>query len=159
MKFDGTDWSLLDLLQTDAALSNLALAERVGVSPATALRRVQRLTQAGLIARTVALLNEDRLAVLQGAGLSAIAEITLDHQGMEHGDRFERRAVAEAAVLQCWRVSSGPDFILVVRVADMPAYQVLAERLFTQDANVRNVRVFFATKRAKFDTRVPLAAK
>jgi DNA-binding Lrp family transcriptional regulator len=150
---------LLDLLQTDAALSNLALAERVGVSPATALRRVQRLTQAGLIARTVALLNEDRLAALQGAGLSAIVEITLDHQGIEFGDRFERRAVAEAAVLQCWRVSSGPDFILVLRVADMPAYQALAERLFTQDANVRNVRVFFATKRAKFDTRVPLAAK
>lgn len=156
MKFDSTDMALLDLLQTDAGLSNLALAERAGVSPATALRRVQRLEKAGLIAHTVALLNEDRLAMLQGAGLSAIAEVTLDHQGAEYLDQFERRAVAEAAVLQCWRVSSGPDFILVVRVADMPAYQKLAERLFTQDANVRNVRVFFATKRAKFETRLPL---
>jgi DNA-binding Lrp family transcriptional regulator len=158
MKFDSTDWTLLDLLQTDAGLSNLALAERAGVSPATALRRVQRLVKAGLIARTVALLNEDRRAALQGEGLSAIAEVTLDHQGAEYLDQFERRAVADAAVLQCWRVSSGPDFFLMVRVADMAAYQTLAERLFTQDANVRNVRVFFSTKRAKFETRLPLGA-
>ena len=39
----------------------------------------------------------------------------------------------------------------------MPDYLLLSERLFTQDANVRNVRVFFSTRRAKFDTQVPLA--
>ena len=59
---------------------------------------------------------------------------------------------------QCWRVAPGPDFILVLRVRDMPAYQALAERLFTQDANVRNVRTFFSTQRAKFVTELPLDA-
>ena len=54
-------------------------------------------------------------------------------------------------------MAPGPDFVLVLRVRDMPHYQQLAERLFTQDANVRNVRVFFATRRAKFQTQVPLA--
>ena len=158
MEFDVIDWHLLNLLQHDAAASNPALAERAGVSPPTALRRVRRLHQAGLITRTVALLDEDRLAALQGHGLSAIAEVTLDRQGAEHLAAFERRAVAESAVQQCWRVAPGPDFMLVLRVGDMPAYQVLAERLFTQDANVRNVRTFFATRRAKFSTEVPLGA-
>ena len=57
---------------------------------------------------------------------------------------------------QCYRVAPGPDFVLLLRVPDMPAYQRLAERLFTQDANVRNVRAFFSVKRAKFETQVPL---
>ncbi|MEZ5605550.1 MAG: Lrp/AsnC family transcriptional regulator [Burkholderiaceae bacterium] len=156
MEFDSIDWRLLDLLQHDAAVSNQALAERAGVSPPTALRRVRRLHEAGLVTRTVALLDEDRLAALQGHGLTAIAEVALDRQGAEHLDAFERRAIAEAAVQQCWRVAPGPDFMLVLRVPDMPAYQALAERLFTQDANVRNVRAFFATRRAKFSTEIPL---
>ena len=64
--------------------------------------------------------------------------------------------MADDAVRQCYRVAPGPDFVLLLRVPDMPAYQRLAERLFTQDANVRNVRAFFSVKRAKFETQVPL---
>ena len=89
-----------------------------------------------------------------GAGLTALVEITLDRQGAEHLDAFEQRAVAEAAVQQCWRVSPGPDFVLVVHGADMAAYHALVQRLFTQDANVRNVKAFFSVKRAKFDPRL-----
>lgn len=157
MELDSIDWSLLDALQTDASLSNQSLAERLHISPPTALRRTRRLRDAGLIAGQVALLDEDRVAALQGQGLTAIAEVSLDRQGAEHLDAFERRAVQDPAVTQCWRVAPGPDFVLLLRVADMAGYQALAERLFTQDANVRNVRVFFATRRAKFDTRLPLA--
>jgi DNA-binding Lrp family transcriptional regulator len=85
-----------------------------------------------------------------------LVEVTLDRQGAEHLDAFEARAVAQDAVQQCWRVSPGPDFILVLQAADMPDYQALVQRLFTQDANVRNVKAYFSVKRAKFDTRVPL---
>lgn len=149
MDFDATDLRLLDLLQTDASLSNQALAEAAGTSPATALRRVRRLMEAGVIERRVALLNPAAL----GAGLTALVEITLDRQGAEHLDAFEARAVAETAVQQCWRVSPGPDFVLVLWVADMPAYQALVQRLFTQDANVRNVKAYFSVKRVKFEPR------
>ena len=157
MELDNIDWSLLAALQTDAGQSNQALAERAAVSPPTALRRVRRLHEAGLIAGQVALLHEDRVAAAQGHGLTAIAEVSLDRQGAEHLDAFERRAVQDDAVRQCYRVAPGPDFVLVLRVRDMPDYLLLSERLFTQDANVRNVRVFFSTRRAKFDTQVPLA--
>jgi Lrp/AsnC family transcriptional regulator, leucine-responsive regulatory protein len=154
MEFDATDLRLLDVLQNDASLSNQDLAVRALTSPATALRRVRRLVDEGVIERRVALLDAERL----GAGLTALVEVTLDRQGAEHLDAFEARAVTEAAVQQCWRVSPGPDFLLVVRSADMAGYQALVQRLFTQDANVRNVKAFFAVKRAKFDTRLPLPA-
>ncbi len=156
MELDNIDWELLAALQEDASLPNQELAERVHVSPPTCLRRVRRLREAGLVERQVAVLNEDAVAAQLGHGLSAIVEVTLDRQGAEHADAFERRAVAEPAVTQCWRVAPGPDFVLILRVPDMPAYQVLAERLFTQDANVRNVKAFFATRRAKFGTAIPL---
>ena len=153
MELDATDIRLLDLLQTDASLSNQALAERALTSPATALRRVRRLVDEGVIERRVALLNLKRV----GAGLTAVVEVSLDRQGAEHLEVFEHHAVAEAAVQQCYRVSPGPDFVLVLRVADMPAYHALVQRLFTQNANVRNVKAFFSVKRAKFDPRIVLA--
>lgn len=161
MKFsispDAIDLQLMDLLQRDATLNNQQLAQRTGVSPATCLRRVARLRESGLIERQVALLSHDALAQVQGHGLAAIVEVSLDRQGAEHLAAFEARAVEEDAVQQCWRVSPGPDFILVVQVRDMPGYLALAQRLFTQNANVRNVKAFFATHRAKFDTKMPLA--
>ena len=114
MELDATDLRLLDLLQTDASLSNQDLAERALTSPATALRRVRRMVDSGLIERRVALLDTQRL----GAGLTALVEISLDRQGAEHLDAFEQRAVADGAVQQCWRVSPGPDFVLVLQVRD-----------------------------------------
>ncbi len=152
VELDATDLKLLDLLQRDAARPNLALAQAAGVSPATALRRVRRLVEAGVIARQVALLEPAAV----GLPLAAVVEVTLDRQGAEHLDAFEARAVADPAVQQAWRVAPGPDFVLMVQVADMPAFQALTQRLLTQDANVRNVKTYFAIKRAKFETRVPL---
>src|SRR5574343_20240 len=151
-ELDPIDLQLLAALQQDASLSNVALAERVHVSPPTCLRRIKRLTEGGWIERQVAILCRDKL----GHGLQAIVEVTLDRQGTEHLDAFEARAVADDAVQQCWRVSPGPDFVLVVWAADMPAFHAVTQRLFTQDANVRNVKAFFATKRAKFGTQIAL---
>jgi Lrp/AsnC family transcriptional regulator, leucine-responsive regulatory protein len=153
LEIDATDASLLDLMQADASLSNQALAAAVRVSPATALRRIKRMVDAGLVERQTALVS-----LAAAGGLQAIVEITLDRQGDEHAQAFEALAVADPGVQQCWRVTSGPDFVLVLWVRDMPDYQALVERLFTQHANVRTVKTFFATKRAKFDPRVPGAA-
>lgn len=151
---DEIDLRLLDLLQDDAGLSNQHLAAAAHVSPATALRRVRRLTETGVIERRIALVSTEKLA----AGLQAMVEVQLDRQGVEHLDDFESLAVADAAVQQCWRVSPGPDFLLVLWLADMAGYNALVQRLFTQHANVRNVKTFFATKRAKFSPRVDLPA-
>ena len=155
-QLDGHDWRILALLQADASLSNHALAEALGLSPATCHRRVQRLTQAGIIEKRVAILSPTHLAAWAGWGLSALVEVSLDVQTSEALDTFEASAVAEASVQQCWRVSPGPDFVLVIQVRDMPAYQEVARRLFNEGTQVRNVRAFFGVKRAKFGTAVPL---
>ncbi len=149
---DETDLRLLGLLQRDASLSNQDLAAAAHTSPATCLRRVRRLIDAGVIERRVAILSGERL----GASLTVLAEVTLDRQGAEHLAAFEARAVADMAVQQCYRVSPGPDFVLVMQVPDMAGYHGLVQRLFTQDANVRNVKAFFSVHRAKFEPAIVL---
>lgn len=149
---DETDHRILGVLQRDASLSNQDLAVAASTSPATCLRRVKRLVAAGVIERRVAILSPEKL----GAGLTAIAEVTLDRQGAEHLVAFEGRAAGDAAVQQCYRVATGPDFVLVLQVADMPAYDAVVHRLFTQDANVRNVKAFFSVRRSKFEPAIAL---
>ena len=149
---DNIDLKILEVLQIDASLTNHDLAGRVHVSPATCLRRVKRLVDARIVERRVAILSPERL----GHGLTAIVEITLDRQSAEALGAFEARAVAEEAVRQCHRVSPGPDFILTIQLADMAAFHALVQRLFTADANVRNVKSFFSVHRAKFETRIAL---
>jgi Lrp/AsnC family leucine-responsive transcriptional regulator len=153
---DATDLALLDQLQADSSLSNQDLAAQVHISPATCLRRVKRLWDAGLIEREIAILNPERLAQSLGHGLEAVVEVSLDRQGSEEQEAFEQRVIADDAVQQCYRVSPGPDFILIVFARDMPDYLALAQRLFTGDANVRNVKAFFSVKRAKFSPRIGL---
>jgi Lrp/AsnC family leucine-responsive transcriptional regulator len=145
IELDELDHRILEQLQRDADLNNQQLADSVHASPPTCLRRVRRLKQLGVISRTVALLNPEVL----GSRLTAIVEITLDRQSAEALAEFEQWVTPEAAILQCYRVSPGPDFVLMLEVADMAAYHALAHRLFAAAANVRNVRAFFATHTAK----------
>lgn len=147
---DEVDRRLLSLLQTDASRSNEALSKAAHVSPATALRRVRRLVEQRVIERQVAIVSA---RAFEG-GLSAIVEVTLDRQGVERLDAFEVKAIAEPAVQQCYRVAPGPDCVLIVWVRDMAHYNALVQRLFTEDANVRNIRSYFVTRRAKFEPRI-----
>ena len=157
LEIDAIDLQLLAQLQNDASLSNQALAEQVHTSPPTCLRRVKRLRDAGLIERQIAVLNPERLAATIGFGLTAIVEITLDRQDAQALEQFESRVADEPAVQQCYRVSPGPDFVLVVHAANMPTYHALTQRLFTSLANVRNVNAFFNIKSSKIGGALPLA--
>lgn len=152
VELDDLDRRILNQLQQDSALTNQDLAIRVHASAPTCLRRVRRLVETGVIARQVAILMPEKIA----SSLTAIVEITLDVQAAEHLEAFERSLIDEPAVLQCYRVSTGPDFVVIAQVRDMPAYHALVHRVFTAQANVRNVRTFFSVHRAKFETRVEI---
>lgn len=147
---DELDKRILNALQDDASQTNNDLARAVHASPPTCLRRVKRLVDAGVIERQVAIVSPQKI----GACLTAIVEITLDNQAAERQVEFEGLVADESAVLQCYRVSPGPDFVLLIQVADMPAYNALVHRLFASHANVRNVRSFFSIHRSKFETRI-----
>jgi len=147
---DELDRRILNALQVDASQTNSELAASVHVSPPTCLRRVKHLTESGVIQRQVAIVAPEKV----GPSLTAIVEISLDIQAAERMSEFENHVAAEDAVLQCYRVAPGPDFVLIVQVADMPAYHALAHRLFATQANVRNVKAYFSTFRCKFETRI-----
>ncbi|MDR7047820.1 Lrp/AsnC family leucine-responsive transcriptional regulator [Duganella sp. 3397] len=147
---DDIDRRILTALQLDAAQTNSELAQAVHVSPPTCLRRVKHLTDTGVITRRVALVDPAKI----GPSLTVIVEISLDVQAAERMAEFETLVATEPAVLQCYRVAPGPDFVLIVQVTDMPAYHALAHRLFAAHANVRNVKAYFSTFRSKFETRV-----
>jgi Lrp/AsnC family transcriptional regulator, leucine-responsive regulatory protein len=146
---DATDRRLLALLQADSALTNQELARRAHVSPATCLRRVRQLVERGVIERQVAILSPDVLP-----GLTAILEVTMDVQSAEALAAFEAHVLPVAAVQQCYRVSTGPDFVLIVHTPDMTAYHDFVHSTLTGAANVRNVRSFFAVKRSKFSPAI-----
>ncbi|MDO9420269.1 MAG: Lrp/AsnC family transcriptional regulator [Herminiimonas sp.] len=147
---DELDKRILNALQIDSSQTNNDLAVAVHASPPTCLRRVKRMVDAGVIERQVAIVSPQKI----GAGLTSIVEITLDNQAAERQVEFEALVATESAVLQCYRVSPGPDFVLVIQVADMPAYNALVHRLFASHANVRNVKSFFSIHRSKFETRI-----
>jgi len=147
---DEIDRRILNALQVDASQTNSELALAVHVSPPTCLRRVKQLTETGVIQRQVAIVAPEKV----GPSLTAIVEISLDVQAAERMAEFEAHVAREDAVLQCYRVAPGPDFVLIVQVADMPAYHALAHRLFATQTNVRNVKAYFSTFRSKFETRI-----
>lgn len=151
-QLDDLDRRILECLQRDSSMTNQQLALTVHASAPTCLRRVKRLIKEGIIQKQVAIISPE----LVGRALTAIIEITLDHQTSEALEAFEAIVVQAPEVQQCYRVSTGPDFILVALVTDMPAYHAMAHRLFTSHKNVRNVRSFFSVHRSKFETRVPL---
>jgi DNA-binding Lrp family transcriptional regulator len=152
LELDELDLRILTLLQADSSISNLALAGRALASAPTCLRRVRRLTEAGLIKRQVAILDLSQLASM----VTAVIEVSLDRQAAEDFDAFETHVCAEPCVTQCYRVSPGPDFVLIVELPDMRAYDEFARRLFTQSSNVRNVRTFFSVRRTKFEAGPPI---
>lgn len=147
---DELDKRILQQLQKDSSLTNQELAEKVHASAPTCLRRVRSLQENGVIQKQVAIVDPQKIA----STLTAIVEVTLDVQTAEANMAFEKDVNDETAVLQCYRVSTGPDFILVIQVADMPAYHELVHRLFTARKNVRNVRTFFSVHRSKFETYI-----
>jgi Lrp/AsnC family leucine-responsive transcriptional regulator len=151
VELDATDRRLLTLLQADCALTNDELASRAHVSPATSLRRVRRMVESGVIERRIAIVG-----AAAAGGVTAIVEVTLAQQTAAELDSFEAHVAAAGEVQQCYRVASGPDFVLVVFVPDVAAYHAFAHRVLTAEANVRNVRSFFAVRRSKFEPKVPL---
>lgn len=147
---DGLDRRILNALQIDASQTNQQLAAEIHASAPTCLRRVKRLTEHGVIMRQVAIVAPEKV----GAGLTALLEVTLDQQGDEFLVAFEALIAKEGSVLQCYRVSPGPDFVLVAHVADMAAYHAMAHKVFAAQKNVRNVKTYFSIFRSKFETSI-----
>jgi DNA-binding Lrp family transcriptional regulator len=149
---DRIDRKLLNLLQEDASRTNARLAEEVGLSPSSCLRRIRRLTSAGVIDRIVAILNP----VKADRRMKAIVTVELERHGEQQTRRFLALAAEEKAVIQAYSVSGQTDVVLMLRLADMAEFDALCERLFREGRNVARYYTTFVIRTAKETTAIPL---
>ena len=149
---DRIDRKLLNLLQRDAARTNVDMAEEVGLSPSSCLRRQQRLRKSGVIDRIVAILNPAKA----GRGIKAIVTVELKLHGEQHMRRFLDLAATEDAVMQAYAVTGESDVVLVLRLSDMDEYDVLCGRLFRDQTNVARFVTMMVIRTAKEETAIRL---
>lgn len=153
---DRIDRRLLDLLQTDAKLSNQELAAQVGLSPSPCLRRVKRLEESGLIRQYVALLDGAKL----GLGLTAYATVRMD----KHSDSPKRSAMRSFRdvvqgwneVVACYAMTGEMDYLLRVQTVDLDHYSRFVMDKLLRHPSVLDVRSSFMLERIKDTTALPL---
>lgn len=154
MRLDRIDRHILSILQRDCSPTNLALAEEVGLSPPACLKRVKRLTESGLIARRVALLAPEKL----GQWLHVVVEVQMERDRKDLYAAFLRRVQAAREVKQCYQVTGEADFVLIVVVPDMDAYDHFCDAVLYADSNLRKFRTMISRFRNKFDTSFDVRA-
>jgi len=141
---DRTDKRILELLQTDGSLSNIELAEKVGLSPSPCSRRVKALEESGLITGYRAHLDARRL----GLDLLALINISMDRHTPERFNNFESEVRACPEVLECYLITGqSADYVLKVLVEDMDAYQQFLLGTLTRIEGVSGVHSSFVMRK------------
>ena len=149
---DRIDRKILDTLQADGRLSNVDLAERVGLSPSPCLRRVKRLEDAGMIAGYRAVL--DRKAI--GLGLTVFIEIKVGKHSRDNANALQEALLTIPEVVSCHMVSGISDFLAEVVVPDLEAYERLMTDKILTLPTIEDVRSNFAIRTVKSDAPLPL---
>ena len=148
---DPTDIRILTEIQEDASLTNVALAERVGLSPSPCLARVRALEERGVIARRVTLLDAAKL----GPSLSVFIQVTLEKQIEEMLESFEQSIKRFPEVMECYLMTGDSDYLLRVVVRDTVELQHFIIERLTKARGVANIRSSFALKQVKYKTALP----
>lgn len=149
---DTIDWKILKELQREARLTNVELAERVGLSPPPTLRRVQALEQAGFITGYRAQLDRDKLDY----GVKLFALVGLKSQAQAEMAAFERQVKAWPIVRECYAVSGTADFVLVCVARDLQSIQSFIMEALSKVPNVDSVKTSLILRVAKDEPEVPL---
>ena len=150
VELDSIDRRILEIVQRNNQLTNLKLAEKAHLSPPTCLRRVRRLRDEGVITGDVALVDPFKV----GKSLIVFVEVVLERMHETVLAEFEKRIMSEPEIMQAYPISGDTDYLLVLLVTDMAAYQNFIRRLLVVDKNIKNFRSIFALHRTKFNTEV-----
>jgi Lrp/AsnC family transcriptional regulator, leucine-responsive regulatory protein len=149
---DAIDLKILAALQANARLTNVELAEMVGLSPSPCLRRVNRFEREGIITAYRAVV--DRGAA--GLPLTVFVEIKVGRHSLENADVVSAALAAIDSVVSIHMVSGAADFLAEIVVADLPQYErLLSERLLTLQTVV-DIRSNFSLRRIKSDSALPI---
>jgi DNA-binding Lrp family transcriptional regulator len=151
-RLDATDWRILKELQADGRITNVALAQRVGITPPPCLRRVRALEDAGLINGYYAQVDEKML----GFELTAFAMVGLHSQAEPDLRAFENRVLGWPLVREAYMLSGETDYILKCMAPDLSSFQDFVIKELTAAPNVASVKTALAIRRAKLEPGVPI---
>ena len=150
MEIDTIDRKILSVLQNNNRIANVELAEEVGLSPPACLTRVKRLRAGKGVVGDVSIINPS----LAGNKMTLIVSVEMER---DRGDIYSvfRRSIEQAPeVTQCYQITGSYDFLIIVSVPDIQAYERFIERVLHQDKNIRKFHTSVSTKTVKFSTQV-----
>ncbi|GGX13051.1 Lrp/AsnC family transcriptional regulator [Pigmentiphaga litoralis] len=148
---DKKDSNILSILQEDATLSVNEIAERVSLSPTACWKRIQRLTQDGIIRKQVCLLDSKKL----GAGVTVFVAIKTNRHDMQWLQQFAAGVRDMPEVVEFYRMSGETDYLLKVVAPDIQGFDVVYKRLI-QIVELFDVSSSFAMEELKYTTALPL---
>lgn len=152
MKLDSIDIRILEVLQQDASLQTAEIAERVGLSTTPCWRRIQKLKEAGVITRQVALLDAQKVNV----GVTVFVSVRTATHTQAWFDTFKATVQAIPEVVEFYRMSGDVDYLLRVVVPDIAAYDKVYKRLIA-GTQLHDVSSSFAMEELKLTTALPLS--
>ncbi len=153
MKLDRTDKRILAAMQANARITNLELAEKIGLSPTPCARRVKQLEEAGIIERHVTLLNQQKL----GLNITAMIGISMDRHTPERFENFERTVRQYPEVIECSIVTGqSADYLLKAVLPDMTYYEEFLLGRLTRIEGVTGVHSSFVLRKVIAKTELPL---
>ncbi len=150
-KIDATDLKILKILQEDACISNLELAEKVSLSPSPCSRRVRILEDEGFFARRATLLNPDVI----GLPVNVFVQITLLRQKKKNLVGFEKSIMQRPEIMECYLMTGDFDYLIRVAVPNLAAYQIFLDSL-TQVEEIDHIKSSFSLKQIQYRTAFPL---
>jgi len=152
INMDKKDIAILNQLQKNARLSNVELAEKVGLSPSPCLARVKALSSAGVIKRHVTLLDPEKVNL----SLNVFIQVSLERQSEDALERFENAVTSWTEVLECYLMTGDADYLLRVTVKDINALRVFILNQLTTIDGVSNIRSSIALNQVKYETALPI---
>jgi Lrp/AsnC family transcriptional regulator len=151
MTIDATDRKILTLLQNDASLSLADIADKVNLSPTPCWRRIQKLEEAGIIAKRVALLDAASLNL----GVTAFVAVKTSQHNAAWLDRFAKAVANIPEIVEVYRMSGDVDYLLRVVVPDIAGYDTVYKKLI-KNVELTDVSSSFAMEKMKSTTALPL---
>ena len=150
-KIDATDLRILKILQEDACISNLELAEKVALSPSPCSRRVRILQDEGFFSGRATLLNSDVI----GLPVNVFVQITLLRQKKKNLVGFEEAIMQRPEIMECYLMTGDFDYLIRVAVPNLAAYQIFLDDL-TQVEEIDHIKSSFSLKQIQYKTAFPL---
>ncbi len=150
---DKTDRLILNILQEDGGISNVELARRVQLAPATTLERVRKLKQQGFITRTVVLVDPEMV----DQATVAFVRVSLTLHGADKVDAFRREVESLPQVMECYHITGDSDFLLKVVASDIGAYESFLLEEFGRIPHIGRIHTSFVLSTVKHGTRVPIS--